>query len=229
MARSVILQTELPELGTSEAALKGCADLIARMCGRPVDIVQYWLDCYYQVRLRYEAGKAQRRLREGERLRAFEAAMRRLRDEAAAQEPDEAVPAPQPETEPAAEEKIKEEPVTERSVTPPPPTGELTVEICRKPSDQLTGFETVGIKNRGAPRGNTSSSDAAKFKRETLARLMRMRGDGLTIERVILASNGNLTDDIVLNILQARKMPIAHYRKLAAALDKIEKEEITRT
>ena len=120
MARSIICQTELPELGTSEAALEGCVDLIARMCGRPVGIVRYWLDAYYQLRLGYEAGKAQRRLREGERLRAFEAAMRRLRDEAAAQEADEAVPAPQPETEPAAEEKIEEEPVTERSVTPPP-------------------------------------------------------------------------------------------------------------
>ena len=114
--KSMARPVRIPELGTSEAALEGCTDLIARMCGRPIGVVRYWLDAYYQVRLGYEAGKAQRRAREGERLKAFEAAMRRLHDEAATEEEDEAAPTP----EPAAEEKTKKEPVAERSVTPPP-------------------------------------------------------------------------------------------------------------
>lgn len=110
----------IPELGTSEAALEGCTDLIARMCGRPIGVVRYWLDAYYQLRLGYEAGKAQRRAREKSGLEAFKAAMSRLRDEAAAQEADETSPAPEPAAKPAADVKTEEEPVAEQSVTPPP-------------------------------------------------------------------------------------------------------------
>lgn len=77
-------------------------------------------------------------------------------------------------------------------------------------------------KQGGAPRGNANASDAAKFKRETFERLTRMRESGITIDQIVSASRGNLTDDVVLNILQARKMSISYYRKLAAALDRIE-------
>ena len=67
-----------------------------------------------------------------------------------------------------------------------------------------------------------NASDAAKFKRETFERLTRMREGGITIDQIVSASRGNLTDDVVLNILQARKMSISYYRKLAVALDRIE-------
>ena len=50
-SRNMPLPDKLPELGTKEAAFKSCVALIARMCGQSVDIVQYWLDLYYQVRL----------------------------------------------------------------------------------------------------------------------------------------------------------------------------------
>lgn len=99
-----------------------------------------------------------------------------------------------------------------------------------KPTSELEGVEPVAPNKAGAPRGNTNGADAAKFKREVLARLMRMRGDGLTIEKIVRESEGNLTDDIILNILQARKMAVAYYRHLNAALDRIEAEGgITRT
>ncbi len=70
--------------------------------------------------------------------------------------------------------------------------------------------------------GNTRASDAWLFKRETFERLTRMRKSGITINQIVSASRGNLTDDVVLNILQAGKMSISYYRKLAAALDRIE-------
>ena len=102
----------------------------------------------------------------------------------------------------------------------------MIVDICPagESAGELAGFEPVTPRKQGAPRGNTNGADAAKFKREVLARLMRMRGDGLTIERIVRESKGNLTDDIVLNILQARKMAVAYYRHLKAALDRIEDE-----
>ena len=42
---------KLPELGTREAAVKGCVSMIAHLCGQPEETVQYWLDLYFQVRL----------------------------------------------------------------------------------------------------------------------------------------------------------------------------------
>lgn len=54
-----------------------------------------------------------------------------------------------------------------------------------------------------------------------------MRQDGLTIAQIVSASR--LEDGIILDVLAAKRVPISDYRKLAAALDQIEKEEITRT
>lgn len=50
-----------PELGTKEAAFKTCVGMIASMCGKPVDTVQYWLDLYFQVRLAYAVEEQQLR------------------------------------------------------------------------------------------------------------------------------------------------------------------------
>ena len=77
--------------------------------------------------------------------------------------------------------------------------------------------------------GNRNGADAATFKRETVARLRRMREGGLTIAEIVSASKGSIEDETVLDILNARRVPIVAYRHLAAVLDKIEKEEITRT
>lgn len=91
-----------------------------------------------------------------------------------------------------------------------------------EPAGELTGFEPMTVDKGGAPRGNTNVADGAKFKRETLARLLRMRKDGLTIARIVNVSNGSIKEETVLDILGAKRVPIACYRLLAAVLDKIE-------
>ena len=214
-----------PELGTKAAALEGCVDLIARMCGKPETVVRYWLDLYFQTRLAYAVEQEQRR-REAQLIERIPQVFGAPKE--GAQESEKSAPAPEAQADEApAEAKAEQEPVTEESVTPPPPTtGQMIVDICPagESAGELAGFEPVTPRKQGAPRGNTNGADAAKFKREVLARLMRMRGDGLTIERIVRESKGNLTDDIVLNILQARKMAVAYYRHLNAALDRIEDE-----
>ena len=45
----------LPELGTPEAALRSCVNLISRVTGQPEELLAYWLDLYYQVRRQAEA------------------------------------------------------------------------------------------------------------------------------------------------------------------------------
>ena len=76
------------------------------------------------------------------------------------------------------------------------------------------------MKKDGAPRGN--ASDAARYKREILARLLRMRKDGLTIAKIVNVANGSIKEETVLDILAAKRVPIAVYRLLAAVLDQIE-------
>lgn len=204
-----------PELGTKAAALEGCVDLIARMCGKPETVVRYWLDLYFQTRLAYAVEQEQRRRKEDgcwrtQWLGKVTAA------ETAHDTAENAAPAP--------EARADEESAAEKSVTPPPTIGQMIVDICPagESAGELAGFEPIAPNRGGAPRGNANASDAAKFKRETFERLTRMREGGITIDQIVSASRGNLTDDVVLNILQARKMSISYYRKLAVALDRIE-------
>lgn len=78
--------------------------------------------------------------------------------------------------------------------------------------------------------GNRNGADAAAFKRETLERLRKMRQDGLTIAKIVSVSNGSIKDESVMDILAAKRVPIAVYRLLSAVLDQIEnKEVVTRT
>ena len=47
----------IPELGTAEAAVRSCVNLISRATGQPEELLAYWLDLYYQVRCKLEAPK----------------------------------------------------------------------------------------------------------------------------------------------------------------------------
>jgi len=60
----IIKETDLPELGTPEAAVQTCVNLISRATGQPEDRLAYWLDLYYQVRSAYEADEHNRQLLE---------------------------------------------------------------------------------------------------------------------------------------------------------------------
>lgn len=112
---------KLPELGTKAAALEGCVDLIARMCGKPETVVRYWLDLYFQVRLAFAVEEDQRRRKEDgcwrtQWLGKVTAA------ETAHDTAENAAPAPEAraDEESAAKTKEAQEPVAEKSVTPPP-------------------------------------------------------------------------------------------------------------
>lgn len=206
--RIMATRRKQPELGTKEAAFKTCVDMIARMCGKPVDIVQYWLDLYFQTRLAYAVEEEQRR-HKAELIKRIPELFGAPEDKIREAEKE----APMRETgadDPDAGTEAEEMTVAEGSVMPPP---------TDQPSE-LTGFEPVTVNKGGAPRGN--ASDAAKFKRETLARLLRMRKDGLTIAKIVNVANGSIKEETVLDILGAKRVPIAVYRLLAAVLDQIE-------
>ena len=206
MQKNMDHREALPALGTREAAVKGCVSMIARLCGQPEETVQYWLDLYYQVRLAW-AVEEDRIRREDRRVEHGLQVMREsIRTDAGADQDS------------SVQDHV---PVMAEAVEASAAVA-IASKLAAETAGELRGFEPIASNRGGAPRGNANASDAAKFKREVLARLMRMREDGLTIDRIVRESKGNLTDDIVLNILQARKMSISYYRKLAAALDRIE-------
>lgn len=47
----------LPGLGTPEAAVRSCVQLMSQLFSQPPEYVAYYLDLYYQVRRAYEAGR----------------------------------------------------------------------------------------------------------------------------------------------------------------------------
>ena len=55
-----------------------------------------------------------------------------------------------------------------------------------------------------------------------MERLRRMREDGLTVAKIVQASDGCITESSVMDILECKRVPIAVYRVLATALDRIE-------
>ena len=47
-------KTERPELGTTEAAVRSCVNLIALATHTDEEHLAYWLDCYFQLRVAHE-------------------------------------------------------------------------------------------------------------------------------------------------------------------------------
>lgn len=117
-SRNMPRPDKLPELGTKEAAFKSCVDLIARMCGQSVDIVQYWLDLYYQVRLAWAVEEEHRRA--AERLEYCRKIQVKPIGPSEGEEQGAEDAAPEA---PAVEPKAEQEPVAEQSATSPPLLG----------------------------------------------------------------------------------------------------------
>ena len=83
---------DYPAIGSAEAAVKSCVNLIAGMCGKPDQIMHYWLDLDYQVRLAYEQESAE----SGARKAADRAGQASQREQAEEGEDDGAEPSAPP-------------------------------------------------------------------------------------------------------------------------------------
>ena len=108
--------------------------------------------------------------------------------------------------------------VTAEAVTPSPQVeGQSEPKAKRqRPVSWTDDFEPVERKKSGA-------AEAAAYKREVLARLQEIRSRGVTVPQIVKVAEGNITEDQVRAILEARRVPVAVYRVLSAALDQIDK------
>lgn len=71
------------------------------------------------------------------------------------------------------------------------------------------------------------SKAAAQFKQATRARLLEARRQGLGAAKLAELSEGALSSEQILTILEGQKQPIEIYRELAAALDRWTPPETT--
>lgn len=190
------MSTKLPALGTPEAAVQTCVNLIARATGQPETVVAYWCDLYFSVRRAYarENGDEEPVIIRAEDLLP---ALRRLWEEVLAA----------PVTEPTPGQRRQAPSETE--------TTELTAEPTGSPPGDPAAAGSP------APAANNAT---AVFKRETRDRLLRLRAEGLTIAQLEEIAP-RLRHDRIMNVLEGKRMEVEFYRKLAAVLDEIEQKK----
>ncbi|MBQ1576683.1 MAG: hypothetical protein IIZ83_06960 [Oscillospiraceae bacterium] len=97
-------------------------------------------------------------------------------------------------------------------------------EPAAKPQRQRPVGWTDGNQLPTDPETYSGAAAAAKFKREQFERLQRFLREGVTMQRIVKAAEGNINEDQILRIRECKRVPVAVYRVLEAALDRIETE-----
>ena len=197
---------ERPELGTTEAAVRSCVNLIALATHTDEKHLAYWLDCYFQLRKAHEdrlAAEEARIQMERERREVLRSLLGR-------DDGPSMTPAPTEEDARAtARVATTEDEKPEAAAAQKKNRAPLTVSERRK----LQNAEKEKKRIQGR-------SDWREFKRATFARLQEAKAGGLTIGAIVAASDGKVTENTVLDILNAVPRPIEDYRALDAALDR---------
>ena len=213
-------------LGSAEAAVRSCVSLMAAVMGQREELLAYWLDLYYQVRLAYERENAAEPdptvLRRGDLypvLRELmqdalksavrgEAKDRMERKKAAANCPSQSA-APQASSEcrtlPARQDALPEGASQENK----------TVAEIMGPQ--------IGI--RGPVEGDAPGKlkGWAKKKHDIRERLLHARDQGVTAAQIRTASDDALTEKEIYGVINAEKTNIEIYRLIEAALDALGK------
>lgn len=193
-------QKQAPEIGTPEAAVQSCVNLLAKVTGIQEAKLAYYLDMYYQLRDAYEAAKAEEWMEEMRLERAVMAAC--------AKTPVYPDP-PRTMNTPAAPENAED----------PEPAGQPEADAegsAPEPPAAFSGFEPVEVKSTGG------AASAAAEKRRIKERLDRLRSAGVSVKRIVKAADGCITEDQIREIIDCKKMPIAVYRVLDGALNQLE-------
>lgn len=208
-------ENERPELGTTEAAVRACVNLIALATHTGEDNLAYWLDLYYQTRVAHE--KTAPTLDFSQLMNAQEPVLVKIEEL-------------NYKIETAARSMLKIEDLIRRDSTATPPTVEFTLDTKsiqeaaaaqKKNRAPLTTGERRKLQNAEKEKKRIlGRGEWREFKRATFARLQEAKTGGLTIGAIVAASDGRLTENTVLDILNAAPRPIEDYRALDAALDR---------
>ena len=242
---------QLPELGTKAAAVAGIESMIHHAIGgnkicTPVQL-RYWLDAYYQARKAAELqdyytlvdrvhmedatphqsppataspqGEAQNAEIQVDQF-GFE---RQEGDGAAVSAPPEQADARDGQNPPAAAAAAPfrqgglEETSSGAAAPPSPCAGKADGEAPKR--QRPVGWTDNKLPTE--PAAYSGAAAAAQLKREQFERLQSFLRDGGTMKQIVAAAEGNITEDQILGIRECRRVPVAVYRVLQAALDRI--------
>ena len=93
------------------------------------------------------------------------------------------------------------------------------LRLKKKNRAPLTAGERRKLQNAEKEKTRIQGrEDWREFKRATFRKLEEARAAGLTVGAIVAASGGKLSENTVLDILNAAPRPIEDYRALDAAL-----------
>ena len=144
-------------IGTPEAAVRSCVNVLARVFNCDEGRLAFYLDMYWQLRCTYEANKTRM------------------------------------------------------------PLGDFFPEEPHDEPEKLSPAKEPEEGKKACP-----AAAAAEEKRRIRTRLMDTRKDGVGVLDIVKISNGNIKEETIRDIIQSKPVPVAVYRILDAALDKLE-------
>lgn len=193
------------QLGDAETAVVSLVNLISTATGANEEKLAFWLDAYYQARLAYEKENAPEPDPTILHRSDLEAVLRQLWEETLHKSCRKE----------AAKRLDDRQQVTRKRIEPEIyPVERIAPADLEDIQDPLSGMEVV-------PPALSPAAAAAAFKRRTRDWLLEQRAAGLTIADIVKAGAGKITDGQILTILDGGRQPIAVYRALDAALDKV--------
>lgn len=201
------------QLGDPETAVISLVNLISTATGANEEKLAFWLDAYYQARLAYEKATAPEPDPTILRRSDLEPVLRQLWDETLHKSCHKEAAKRMEERKP----KKSKVDLQTLSVTEYKP---ITIRAEDLEEADHSALELLGI----APTADEPavSPAAAAFKVQQRNRLVELRSLGLHIAQIEEASAGALTDHQILSILEGSRQPVAVYRVLCSALDKLE-------
>ena len=185
---------EAPTIGSAEAGVLGLVNLMAFALELDEEKLAYWLDSYYQLRRQYEAEIAPEPDPTILRKSDLEPVLRQLWQETLKK---------------SCQKEASKRMAERKAEKPPQP------EIY-----PVTPIKTEDILNDELIEGLAPAAAAAAYKRNVKARLEEARKQGTSIGKIVHASDGILSENQLLTILDGGRLPIGTYRDLAAVLDK---------
>lgn len=179
-------------IGTREAAVLSCVNVIAAVTAQREELLAYWLDLYYQVRLAYE--------RE-EHPEQFTAA------------PAPVLPVMRPEDVYSAVRQIWGERIERRETEDAEGERIAAAPAGPRNDEEEAAPEEEPVKKPGS---------WTLFKRKQVERLEAARARGVSYAQLIAVSHGRLTEATISAALNAGKLSRGEWQDLTAALDELE-------
>ena len=184
-------------IGTREAAVLSCVNVIAAVTAQREELLAYWLDLYYQVRLAYE---------------------REVHPEQFAAAPAPVLPVMRPEDVYSAVRQIWGERIAAA------PAGPRNDEEDENEAERGALPQSPPVAAPAPPEEEPVKKPGSwtLFKRRQVERLEAAREKGVSYAQLIAASRGRLTETTISAALNAGKLSRGEWQDITAALNDLE-------